>query len=76
MRLNTAVPKQFLCLLKDTLEPLIIQAYKRCTGGKIKRINVHMLLEEKPATVYPSLYSIMILPQVHLRKPCYDFYFL
>ena len=20
--------------------------------------------------------SIMILPQVHLRKPCYDFYFL
>ena len=22
------------------------------------------------------LHSIMILPQVHLRKPCYDFYFL
>jgi len=22
------------------------------------------------------LESIMILPQVHLRKPCYDFYFL
>ena len=21
-------------------------------------------------------YSLMILPQVHLRKPCYDFYFL
>ena len=21
-------------------------------------------------------YSVMILPQVHLRKPCYDFYFL
>ena len=20
--------------------------------------------------------SLMILPQVHLRKPCYDFYFL
>jgi hypothetical protein len=20
--------------------------------------------------------TIMILPQVHLRKPCYDFYFL
>ena len=20
--------------------------------------------------------SVMILPQVHLRKPCYDFYFL
>ena len=23
-----------------------------------------------------SFFSIMILPQVHLRKPCYDFYFL
>ncbi len=23
-----------------------------------------------------GLDSIMILPQVHLRKPCYDFYFL
>ena len=21
-------------------------------------------------------HSVMILPQVHLRKPCYDFYFL
>ena len=24
----------------------------------------------------PDLVSVMILPQVHLRKPCYDFYFL
>ena len=23
-----------------------------------------------------SLKPLMILPQVHLRKPCYDFYFL
>jgi hypothetical protein len=23
-----------------------------------------------------KLHFIMILPQVHLRKPCYDFYFL
>ena len=22
------------------------------------------------------LHTVMILPQVHLRKPCYDFYFL
>jgi len=21
-------------------------------------------------------FTVMILPQVHLRKPCYDFYFL
>ena len=28
--------------------------------------------------VFPKrkTFSIMILPQVHLRKPCYDFYFL
>ena len=27
---------------------------------------------------YPGVatYSVMIPPQVHLRKPCYDFYFL
>ena len=24
----------------------------------------------------PVFVSVMILPQVHLRKPCYDFYFL
>ena len=23
-----------------------------------------------------TINSVMILPQVHLRKPCYDFYFL
>ena len=27
--------------------------------------------------MYPKgKFSLMILPQVHLRKPCYDFYFL
>ncbi len=25
---------------------------------------------------YETSHSVMILPQVHLRKPCYDFYFL
>ena len=30
----------------------------------------------RPATAPSELYSLMILPQVHLRKPCYDFYFL
>lgn len=24
----------------------------------------------------PPACALMILPQVHLRKPCYDFYFL
>ena len=30
-------------------------------------------LEETPKE---NMISLMILPQVHLRKPCYDFYFL
>jgi hypothetical protein len=29
----------------------------------------------KPLDPTPRLF-LMILPQVHLRKPCYDFYFL
>ena len=36
--------------------------------------DVHM--PKRPATISPDWNSIMILPQVHLRKPCYDFYFL
>ena len=51
-----------------------LQIYKVFTGGKIKVTGVHMLPEE-PATT-SQVYSVMILPQVHLRKPCYDFYFL
>ena len=31
--------------------------------------------EDPPLAVVESD-SLMILPQVHLRKPCYDFYFL
>ncbi len=34
---------------------------------------VHM---PRKASYNPFQNSIMILPQVHLRKPCYDFYFL
>ena len=34
------------------------------------------ILVTKTTDAYRSKKSIMILPQVHLRKPCYDFYFL
>ena len=37
------------------------QQVERDTGGRLGREGPH---------------SVMILPQVHLRKPCYDFYFL
>ena len=30
----------------------------------------------QPCTNMCGARSVMILPQVHLRKPCYDFYFL
>ena len=35
-------------------------------------------LPQRASTTTSSqkFHSIMILPQVHLRKPCYDFYFL
>ena len=37
-----------------------------------KRALAPLKSQQQPIMVY----SIMILPQVHLRKPCYDFYFL
>jgi hypothetical protein len=52
-----------------------LQVYNMCTVGEIKMTSVHIPSKEgqqQPVQVY----SIMILPQVHLRKPCYDFYFL
>jgi len=36
----------------------------------------HAAAYEAYAGVWRARQSIMILPQVHLRKPCYDFYFL
>ncbi len=48
--------------------------YKMCTGGWI-RSRQACTCSKEPATTHQE-YSIMILPQVHLRKPCYDFYFL
>ncbi len=49
--------------------------YKMCTVGENNKdeTSVHAPeSQQQPVQVY----TIMILPQVHLRKPCYDFYFL
>ena len=43
-----------------------------CAQWEKTKKRAHAL--EAPATALID--SIMILPQVHLRKPCYDFYFL
>ena len=42
--------------------------------NEIKMTGVHVPREASNNPL--KFYSIMILPQVHLRKPCYDFYFL
>ena len=51
---------------------------------KDQRKDPHMLvireLKNPPGLIcnliHPEFLFVMILPQVHLRKPCYDFYFL
>lgn len=43
-----------------------IHGLARCSGGVGRGASPHPL----------SRLVLMILPQVHLRKPCYDFYFL
>ncbi|KAJ3870845.1 hypothetical protein F5051DRAFT_341625 [Lentinula edodes] len=40
------------------------------------QVNSRMCTYPKASNNPPPKNSIMILPQVHLRKPCYDFYFL
>ena len=67
-------------------------ALKRLSPGSPDRVHGRSALSlspgggERPASqkgVVPRsretrsrTFSVMILPQVHLRKPCYDFYFL
>ncbi|EKM73381.1 hypothetical protein AGABI1DRAFT_81107 [Agaricus bisporus var. burnettii JB137-S8] len=62
------VADHFLQYLKKTTKGAQVDENEVQTG-------VHIL---RRASYNPSRKhnSIMILPQVHLRKPCYDFYFL
>ena len=49
------------------------------TGQEPRNQSVHRgvwLKKWQPVACAPAPGSILILPQVHLRKPCYDFYFL
>ena len=47
---------------------------RRQTGRQLKAMKPEVFFFK----IFPLVEknSIMILPQVHLRKPCYDFYFL
>jgi hypothetical protein len=46
-----------------------------CTTDRLGRI-VTQTLTEQFTRIQPDQDVRMILPQVHLRKPCYDFSFL
>ena len=58
-----------VCVKEDRRGPL------KCTGEvEVDARRAHAPVTE--ASKQPRNDSLMILPQVHLRKPCYDFYFL
>ena len=46
------------------------------TEASHRKHHLHSCFKSPHQCVCVSKYPIMILPQVHLRKPCYDFYFL
>ena len=49
---------------------------KMCTGVWKMIVRASTCIQKLAASIKPHHNSLMILPQVHLRKPCYDFYFL
>lgn len=61
-----------------TLEGGVTLPYRMCTRGVMEIVNCfrECTLPLKRGQQHPQITSVMILPQVHLRKPCYDFYFL
>lgn len=52
--------------------------YRMCTRGVMEIVNCfgECTLPPERGQQHLQITSVMILPQVHLRKPCYDFYFL
>ena len=52
------------------LQFLVLQEHKQLTPVSFKKT------QNSSHGWFVKFVSEMILPQVHLRKPCYDFYFL
>ena len=62
-------PEQGRCFMHSTtLSPGLLR--DKCDESKVKQSKANSELKAEQSK------PIMILPQVHLRKPCYDFYFL
>ena len=59
--------------IQVALTDLFSRSTKSAQVVEMSLKGVHM---PRRASYNLPTYSIMILPQVHLRKPCYDFYFL
>ena len=65
--------------LADGLSPASLSregAQWVCEGLDAGHGPLHRLSEGAGREDRSALDTLMILPQVHLRKPCYDFYFL
>ena len=75
-----------MCVVKHTTRPhtivhkqksLVVDAVVTPLSAYIQ-MRKHIYIHQETSTFRKGWYgfTIMILPQVHLRKPCYDFYFL
>ena len=76
----------YMCVVKHTTRPhtivhkqksLVVDAVVTPLSAYIQ-VRKHIYIHQETSTFRKGWYgfTIMILPQVHLRKPCYDFYFL
>ena len=69
---------QFTLRLSQLAAFFIDARAERFTVQSLSRVSIVYIWFDINESVLPftSDRSMMILPQVHLRKPCYDFYFL
>ena len=79
-RAKRSVVKSFISYNKTTFVTIMfsikVDASIQQFTGVMDRITNSVTCWHIRTEATDDLNSIMILPQVHLRKPCYDFYFL
>ena len=68
-----------VCVLIEGSLPLAWPTHKTRSRPRVNFVFFGVYINafsHRDRDVFLYVYSFMILPQVHLRKPCYDFYFL
>ena len=68
-----------VCVLIEGSLPLAWPTHKTRSRPRVNFLFFGVYINafsHRDRDVFLYVYSFMILPQVHLRKPCYDFYFL